>query len=67
MEMGRAPEVKQGTGCLIWIASTMAAVWAFAEAQQRTGLMLLAVAGSAYSSPCKSCEGSQRHARVFAE
>ena len=45
MEMGRAPEVKQGTGCLIWIASTMAAVWAFAEAQQRTGLMLLAVAG----------------------
>ena len=45
MEMGRAPEIKQGTGCLIWIASTMAAVWAFAEAQQRTGLMLLAVAG----------------------
>jgi hypothetical protein len=43
--MRRANEVKQGAGCLIWIASTIAAVWAFAAAQQGTGLMLLAVAG----------------------
>jgi hypothetical protein len=38
-------DVKQGAGCLIWILATTAAVWAFAETQQGTGLMLLAIAG----------------------
>jgi hypothetical protein len=45
VDMGRADEVKQGIGCLVWALGMLAAIWAFAEAQQRTGLMLLAVSG----------------------